>query len=395
TRYHRAMQNVWHVAIVGGGIAGLASAIFLARAGHRVEVFEKMPGIVANGTGILLQPAGIDVLRRLHLADAAFALGCVINRVAARARTGAKLMDLRYADLRPDLRGLGIRRPALADLLLQAARAAGAKTHFGARVESIHEERDRISVVEHGGTNTQGPFDVALLCDGTNSRLRDGVSSGAHVRAHPRGVYSLVAPLPASLSGDTLLQSLNDMRDGAGLLPIGRAGGETPLVSFFWNALSSERPQLEARGYSAWCDYIETFCPEAGEFLRGLEGFGALTWSATAEVSLHRWHSARTLVIGDSAHALNPQLGLGATMALLDAECVAQCLSNFSGDVTAALTAFQLQRKRQVDRYARVSRFWSRLDDSGFSPLRRRLFLAAANSSLLRGRLLRHVCGYA
>lgn len=389
------MRNLWRVAITGGGIAGLASAIFLARAGHRVDVFEKMPGIIANGTGILLQPAGIDVLRRLGLADAAFALGCAVNRVAARARTGAPLMDLRYADLRADLRGLGIRRPALARLLLEAARTAGAEIHFGAGIGSVREEADRITVVERGTADTHGPFDVALVCDGTYSSLRDTVSPGAHVRVHPRGVYSVVAPLPASLSGDTLLQCLNDMRDGAGLLPIGCADGETPLVSFFWNALATDRPRLEAGGYGAWCDYIDTFCPEASEFLRGFDGFNALTWSATAEVSLRRWHGARTLVIGDAAHALNPQLGLGATMALLDAECVAQCVRDFSGDVPASLAAFQLQRKRQLDRYARVSRFWSRLDESGFSPLRRRLFLATANYSILRRRLLRHVCGYA
>jgi 2-polyprenyl-6-methoxyphenol hydroxylase-like FAD-dependent oxidoreductase len=97
----------------------------------------------------------------------------------------------------------------------------------------------------------------------------------------------------------------------------------------------------------------------------------------------------------DAAHALNPQLGLGATMALLDAECLSQSLRRCAGNVQAALADYQSRRKPQVDRYSRLSRLWSRLDGSGLSPLRRWLFMAAANGPLgLRRRLLRHVCGY-
>jgi 2-polyprenyl-6-methoxyphenol hydroxylase-like FAD-dependent oxidoreductase len=384
------------VAIAGGGIAGLASAVFLARSGHRVELFERMPAIAADGTGILLQPAGIDVLRRLDLADAAFELGCPIERMVARARNGARLMNLHYADLRPELRALGIRRPVLASLLLDAARSAGGVIHFGTAIEGFHEESQQISLVMRGGTKTHRPFDVALVCDGSTSRLRESVSPGAKVRVNPRGVFSVVAPLPASVSGDVLLQCLNGMQDAVGLLPIGRGAGGVPLVSFFWNARAIDQPQREAAGYGAWCAYIEGFCPEAGEFLRGYTGFEALTFSTTAEVTLQRWHSARTLVMGDAAHALNPQLGLGATMALLDAECVSRALGESAGDVTAALAVYQSLRKTQVDRYARVSSLWSRLDGSGFSALRRRLFLAAANGyPALRRRLLQHVCGFA
>ncbi len=384
------------VAIAGGGIAGLASAIFLARAGHRVEVFEKTSGIVANGTGILLQPAGIDVLRRLDLETSAFVRGCAIERVVTRARDGTKLMNLNYEDMQPELRALGIRRPVLAELLHEAAEAAGATIHFDVAAEKFSEESDHVSLLERGSAKTHGPFDLALVCNGLNSRLRDSVAPSGKLRPHARGVFSVVAALPASLSSEVLLQSLNGMRDGVGMLPIGSGNGTTPLVSFFWNARASELPRLEAEGYGAWCTYIEGFCPEAGDLLRSFTGFDALTWSTTADVTLRSWHGARTLVMGDAAHALNPQLGLGATMALLDAEALSQALREPSDTVSSALAAYQARRKPQIDRYARVSRIWSRLDGTGFSPLRRRMFLATANSfPALRRRLLKHVCGYA
>ena len=362
------MKHELRVAIVGGGIAGLAAAAFLARDGHDVRVFEQAPDVMPVGTGILLQPAGIDVLALLGLWEAAFECGAPIERVVARSRAGAILMDLRYADLAPSLRGLGIRRPDLATLLLDAARTAGAQVLAGTAVEEVGGET----------LASRGPFDLVLICDGAGSRLRAGIGA-SHVRVHDRGVYSFVAPLPQSLDSRVLLQSLMGLRDAVGLLPIGRGAGPTPLVSFFWNAKIAERPALEATGFEEWRRYVAGFCPEAGELLRQAGSFGALTWSTTREVTMARWHRARALALGDAAHALNPQLGLGATMALIDAAAVRDVLRESAHDVPAALAAFESRRRAHLDGYARASRVWSWFDGAGFASLRRRLFHTAAS----------------
>ena len=110
---------------------------------------------------------------------------------------------------------------------------------------------------------------------------------------------------------------------------------------------------------------------------------------------MRRWHGERTLVMGDAAHALDPHLGLGATLALLDAECLDACLRASGGDVGAALARYQSARQRALVSYSRVSRLWSALDGTGLSSLRRRLFLAAAGAGPgMRRRLLTAVCGY-
>lgn len=381
------------VAIVGGGIAGLASAVFLARTGRDVTIYEAMPRVPAEGTGILLQPAGFDVLQRMDLAAAALALGCAIERIVTRARDGNTLMELPYAELRPQQHALGIRRPMLAALLLETARAAGAEVRFDAAVEKLEHRPAATWLQLRSGGEKQGPFDLVLLCDGMYSRLRASVTR-ANVRVHRQGVYSLVAPMPASLPQRTLLQRLDGTDDAVGLLPIGRAAGSLPLVSFFWDVRTRDRAALEARGFDAWRAYIEAFCPEAGEILRAAGDFSALTFFTTAQVNLRRWHDDRTLVMGDAAHALDPHLGLGATLALLDAECLQRCLHESGDHVTAALARFQSQRRRAVAPYSRASRVWSWLDGAGLSSVRRRMFMAAANKSALRRRLLHRVCGY-
>lgn len=382
------------VAIVGGGVAGLASAVLLARAGREVSLFEAMPRIAPDGTGILLQPAGLDVLQRMDLAAAALAHGCAIERIVTRARDNKTLMDLPYAQLHPQMQALGIRRPMLAALLLEAARAAGAQVRFDAAVGTIEHRAGAAWLTPRSGGEKQGPFDLLLLCDGTHSRLRATVAP-ARVRVHRHGVYSLVAPMPPGLPPQALLQRLDGMSDAVGLLPIGRAAGSLPLVSFFWDVRTRERAALEARGFEPWRRHIEGFCPEAGELLRAAGDFSALTFFTTAQVSLRRWHGERTLVMGDAAHALDPHLGLGATLALLDAECLQRCLQESRDDVAAALASYQVQRRRAVAPYSRISRWWSGLDGAGLAPLRRRLFLAVANGpARVRRRLLHQVSGY-
>ena len=81
------------IAIVGYGTAGQAAAIFLARDGHEVDMFEQSRELKPVGAGFLLQPTGLGVMAALGLRDAAIARGSRIERLhgvnAAGRRTGA------------------------------------------------------------------------------------------------------------------------------------------------------------------------------------------------------------------------------------------------------------------------------------------------------------------
>src|SRR5688572_14682701 len=149
----------------------------------------------------------------MDLADAALALGSRITRVVARRPDGIERMHLRYADLRPGLHALGIRRPALTHLLQDAARAADASFHFGAAIGALQQSRGEVLLHERDTGSSHGPFDLAVISNGVRSRLRDGVIPGARVRPHLRAVYSAILPLAKTLDLDTLLQRPLDNRD--------------------------------------------------------------------------------------------------------------------------------------------------------------------------------------
>src|SRR5262245_38795532 len=112
-----------HIGIVGAGTAGAAAAAFLGRDGHRVAVFERVPDPGPVGAGITLQPTGQAVLARLGLLEAITARATPINGLLCRRPNGKPVVDLRYADVDPDLRGYGLHRGVLFETLFAAARA--------------------------------------------------------------------------------------------------------------------------------------------------------------------------------------------------------------------------------------------------------------------------------
>src|SRR5215510_13219675 len=65
------------IAIVGGGIGGLAAALFMRRAGIEATVYEQAPALREVGAGLVVPPNMVRPLQRLGLGDA-------LERVAVR-----------------------------------------------------------------------------------------------------------------------------------------------------------------------------------------------------------------------------------------------------------------------------------------------------------------------
>ncbi|HZD64607.1 MAG TPA: FAD-dependent monooxygenase, partial [Acidimicrobiales bacterium] len=165
------------VLIVGGGIAGLATAAALARLGHEAHVLERAPGFAEIGAGIQLAPNATRILHTLGLLDQV-AEGAVFPRrlVLADVRSGATLASL---DLGGAFRArygfpyLVMHRGDLLGILEEACRASGLVT--------LEACRDVVAVDE------AGPGVRARCADG--STYRGGALVGAD------GLWSQVRPL--------------------------------------------------------------------------------------------------------------------------------------------------------------------------------------------------------
>lgn len=351
------MSKKRDIAIVGYGTAGQAAAVLLERDGHRVQVFERAaePGPV--GAGFLLQPSGLQVLWKMGLLDAALAHGAPVVRLYGETPRGRAVMDMQYRGLDPRLSGLGMQRGALFELLGDAWEGRRQGLHAGTCIADADPATGELR--DEAG-HRHGPFDLVIVADGSASRLRARLAreTGGRIldQVYPWGALWQLLPAGAWPWPDELRQRYVAARKMIGLLPVGtRPGDPVPRLSFFWSLPVADFDAWQTRGLRVWKEEVTAIWPQAAALVASISDCGSLARASYRDAVLPRWHAGRLVLLGDSAHAMSPQLGQGVNMALLDALALRDALRMQAG-VDAALAHYQRERQRHV----RIYQFWSR-----------------------------------
>src|SRR5262245_3818861 len=332
----------YRVAVVGFGIAGAATAVLLARSGHAVTLLERAKHVGPIGAGLLLQPAGQAVLRRMGLLDAVLAGGAPIEELHAVRKDGGTLIRLRYREFDPGLCAYGVHRGALFTALAQGVHAEKVEVRLGREVTGLAQHEDGTCLTDRDGAE-HGPFDVVVAADGSRSAMRSLAHLPHRVLPYDHGALWITGPCTAIR--DKLYQVCRGTRYLLGILPIG--GGR---CSLYWGVPCRELDSLRAGGMAAFKKELSAFCPESGELLDPLTDFGQLVFTTYRHVWMPRWHAGRVIVIGDAAHATSPHLGQGGSLALLDAWVLADCLDHFP-DPASAFRAYAHRRAAHIRYY--------------------------------------------
>ena len=338
------------IAVAGCGPAGLATAVMLDRDGHRVTIFERFDAAQPIGSGLMIQPTGLAVLRTLGLDTALTASGARIDRLFGQA-DGRTVLDVRYAALGPGAGfGTGIHRAALFAILHDAARVAGIAIATGHTVTGSEVTRMGRTVSLETGKNA-GPFDLVVDALGTHSPL-----------APPTGRALSYGALWASLDWQSgrfdahaLEQRYRAASVMAGVLPIGTSPDSKGLkAAFFWSLHADRLDAWRERGLDAWKADVLNLWPATAPLLDQLTSPDQLTFARYAHRTLRAPATDRMIHIGDAWHSASPQLGQGANMALLDGYALALALRE-TGAVAAALARAVALRRRHVRIYQAMS----------------------------------------
>jgi 2-polyprenyl-6-methoxyphenol hydroxylase-like FAD-dependent oxidoreductase len=310
------------IAIVGYGIAGIAAAILLRRQGHDIAPFEQAEALGPVGGGLLLHGAGLRALGALGLREAAQARGAPVTRVQATSGRGM-LMDLRY-----DQPALGIERGTLFGVL-RAADGSVVKT--GRRIVAV---ADGCLIDAHG--EAFGPFDLIVAADGARSAVRAALPLIVRrEHAYPwRAQYALLDDPQDQFAGRVVQRF--DGTEHVSLWPV--APGRVALACRLADA--ARLPELS---------------PLVPATLQAMD---------YREVRLRRFSHGRVVFLGDAAHAMSPQLGQGAGLALGDAAALAAALARYR-EVPRALAAYDAARRPLAWRYQRLSRLLTPVFQSG------------------------------
>ncbi|MBB6591987.1 FAD-dependent monooxygenase [Ralstonia solanacearum] len=333
------------IGIAGAGNAGLAAAIAFARQGHDVRVFEKHPQLTAMGAGLLIQPQGIRALEALGLGRELEGIGAPIDRLLGLSHRGWRLVDVDLAGVP----GRAVTRAALSNLLFDAARRAGAAFSFGCGIRELYRDGAKARVVHAGGESI---FDLFVIADGAASTLREQAGL-----AGPSSVYRWgTLWFQAWVDGwdpRVLQQRFRGTREMMGLLPTDVEGHRTRL-SMFWSLRSDALEAWRQTDIGQWKQQVLRLWPQSAPIVEQIRTHADLPFA----VYRHTWPRALAqppyCVIGDAAHAMSPQLGLGTTLAAQDALAVASAVQAH-GPVDGAL-AYHARRRRIVQTYQTVSR---------------------------------------
>lgn len=380
------------IAIVGYGTAGQACAALLARDGHEVEVFEQAPWLGPVGAGLLLQPSGLQVLWRMGLLGEALRYGARVDRLHGQNERGRVVMDMRYADLDPRLYGVGMQRGALFALLRSAW--PGADTvRCAQRVAAIDAGRGELRDAQG---ERLGRFDLVIGADGAGSAARAATGAVRLDRPYPWGALWCLCPAADWQPRSELRQRYVAARKMVGMLPVGtRPEDPEPRLSFFWSLPARSFANWEAAGLEAWKRELGAIWPEALVPLREIAEPARLARAQYRDVVATRWRRERLVLVGDAAHAMSPQLGQGANMALMDAWSLCEALREEAG-LDAALARYERERRA----HSAIYQFWSRWltplfqsDLDRVARLRDLLFLPLGRLPGGRGNMLRVLSG--
>ncbi len=341
------MPRAPRVAIIGGGIGGLAAALALERRGVEAIVCEQAPALSEFGAGLNLTPNAIKALRALGIGDEIEAIGSgseymlmrswKSGRVISRARRGefrklygAPNLTAHRADL------LGVLRGALKSTDIR----------LGKRAVAI-ESSDRGAVARFGD-GSEIEADMVVGADGIHSVVRNSLFGAEAPRFTGCICWRGMAP------ADAVPRDIN-VADGA--LWMGPHGHVV-----HYPVRRGELVNIVAHlDSTAWTEESWTHECDLGEVTSAYRGWNsALTrlfpyserwykWALYDRDPLPRWSKGRATLLGDSAHAMLPYLGQGAAMAIEDGCVLAAMIARHGDDLDEALAGYERIRAPRTE----------------------------------------------
>jgi 2-polyprenyl-6-methoxyphenol hydroxylase-like FAD-dependent oxidoreductase len=319
------MSAVQKVAIAGCGIAGMAAAIQLAKAGVAVDVYESKSELNALGSGITLQGNALRVFDALGVWKELRPLGAAVDGLKLRlpGPTAPILQELPEVKTGgPDYpSSFGIYRPELAQVLLAHAGAAGARVSFDAKVTGLEHTETGVEVFVN--EETVGEYDLLIGADGLNSKVRSLI--GIEVRPQPTGMGAWRA----------FVSRPDDVRSSelyyGGPVYI---AGYTPTSDDTMYAFLVEKAQDRVGIEDA--DATRIMIEESQAYFGPWESIrtdleaGAranYTWF-TQHIVPAPWNRRRVVLIGDAAHSCPPTIAQGAAQGLEDALVLTELLTS-------------------------------------------------------------------
>ncbi len=355
------------IAIVGGGIGGLALALGLHQRGLPCDVYETVPEIREIGVGITLLPHAMAELAALGLEAELEAEGIENLESVFFNRYGQFI----YREPRGRHAGyavpeIGLHRGKLHRALLAAVRQrlGDDRVHLNHRAVGIDQDDQGANVAFQASTGEALPSiraDAVVACDGVNSALRRqfypdeklafaGINTWRGVTVHKPILSGKSYLRIGSLdTGKMVIYPIADNVDGQG----------NQLVNWVAEIRQEGAPMNDWNRPGDAADFIEIVKDwrfdwlDVPALIRGASQ--SFEYPMVDKDPVPRWTFGRLTLLGDAAHPMYPRGSNGSAQALIDARTLADQLAH-GGDPRDALKRYEDLRLAPTARVVETNR---------------------------------------
>ena len=347
------------VLIVGGGIAGLATALSLHAEGIDVAVRESVPEIQPLGVGINLLPHAIRELDALDVLDELESVGIASTTLAYFSARG----QLIWEESRGRAAGyqwpqLSLHRGTLQMVLHDTAveRLGADRVVPGRHLTAIdHHDSGATAHFEcRDGSGDTESVDAAIVV------AADGIHSTVRQQRFPHEGMPLwngallwrgAVEYDPILDGRTMVWAGHpDQKFVA--YPIRDLDNGKQLVNFIAEYRTDDRELLEREDWNR-AGNLDDFAPRFDEWVFDWLDIPELLRSAPGTFlfpmvdrdPLDYWTEGRVTLIGDAAHPMYPIGSNGASQGILDARVLSGCIRSHRNDPDRALAIYEAHRR--------------------------------------------------
>lgn len=339
------MEKIQKILIVGGGPAGLMTALILSEQPVELTLIEKYDWPIDKVCGEGIMPKGLEILKKYGVAER-------ISNNAGRFFTGITYFDAVCAVGKfKSGSGYVVRRTALSQALHDAVKARqNVRLLSNTELIAYQQESESLSVSVRQGRNMEnlslGQFDLIIGCDGLRSKVRKlaGLETAPLGKQNRIGARVHFQIAPWSTQVEVYWSS------GIECYVVPVADDCIEFV-FGWNQdllqIKTGRPnKLRAKLFSYFPQLASIV--EAQVQLSELEAIGSFARQAVTS------YADRVVLIGDANFFLDPITGEGLSMAFEQAEILGQFLPVLHRQ--AGGDSFRLEILKLKRRYLRVTR---------------------------------------
>jgi salicylate hydroxylase len=319
------VQSRCRIAIVGGGLAGLAAAHALRTFGIKAEVFETAPALGEIGAAVNVSPQAVKALQAIGLGDKIAAVATASPGIYTRNMQTGEFLE--FNDRRKNAARYGAPYYTFHRADLLNALASGldqSAIHLGHRLTGLEEPGDRTVLAFANGARVEA--EIVIGADGVRSVVRQALYGGDNPSYTGQMVWR------ALLNGGDVAQDV--------LEPTGHiqwVGPGCHLLAYYLRGKAlvnivtqQDTDKWVEEGWSTRGDPDEMRASFPNPEPRLEKLLSLVTecskWGLFTRPLTQNWGRGRVELIGDAAHAMLPNAGQGACQAFEDAYILARWL---------------------------------------------------------------------